>query len=217
LDALGAQAEGLQKLGVINPIAETIIDIRRVVDKALWPAVIAPPIYEALKAAQKILKLAQKLIGVAQKTIKDTALTQAAFTMTKPTKESLLGHTKETFGPKIPLLPHGAPGALLLHVTEKKGYEKEDGAPLVLDSDFEKRQVANGTITIYPEKFLPQWGLPSWMKQLPKVSPVTLQCGAKIFKMKSLEDPWEVRLIPQETKSLFNKAKPWLRRLSPSP
>jgi len=175
LDALEAQGRGLAALGSINPFARTIINTRRTID----PLVAAGVVY--LAPVQQALYMAQTVVARSQKAIETKTLIETKMILSSSAPKNLEGKIRESYRPFIPKL----------YVEPEKIYQYEEGPPLQITEDFNKKQTASGSIKIFTERFLKFW--PG------KAIDMNLNCKAGI-SMDRLEGKWIAELTKYEDK-----------------
>lgn len=186
LDALAIEAQGLQKIGELNPYSRIVIQARRIVDALIVASayyVIAEP---ALISMQKSLIQSQRLLEKMQKAIKVT--TSLLFLEKLQTRAPALfrGKIIESYRP-MPLKN--------FYLKADEGFDGEVGPPLEPDDSFKTKAFASGKIKILTEKFLWKWN------NLEESKNMLLECKAQI-QIERLEEKWSVQLVPAAKRSL---------------
>jgi hypothetical protein len=177
LEILSTQAQGLEALGKINPIAKEIIDARRAVDHMIATSVLAPMYLPHLIKLRETLKQIQRVIESKQSLIQ---------TLTAVAVQNQLAHLVVLrFQSKIQTTY--SPLFLKLQIKKQNAYSSEVGAPLELTSDFNQKQNILIQTQMKTEKFLIQ------QKDTKSFDNISLQSFAKI-EMLELEGSWQVRL-----------------------
>ncbi|MBK9292931.1 MAG: hypothetical protein IPM57_00540 [Oligoflexia bacterium] len=180
LNILLIQARALEALGKINPISASIITTRREVEKLIsvllttpGGAVKVPPL---LRLRTKLIKIQQSIFLKQQNIIKNSsAISQ---------KEAKILFSKRFKGK---VTAEVWPKIFKLFIEKKDEFKNEVGAPLKLNSEFNKKQNILIKAQMQTERFL------SSFKNDKRFENVSLQSFAQI-EMKELEGQWQAHL-----------------------